>query len=112
MSQIIDLNELVPQPVQVRLGEKEYTIQPPSTAEMFELAELGQTLKKADQSSETELKNMFEALESTVYKIVPELKDVKLLPAQLFKLFEIIAKMATPQATGEPTETLKEEEQQ
>lgn len=110
MAEVIDLNALVPKDRIVKINDKELTIKPPTTEQMFALASLGEKLKDADDADEQTLRNLFKAMEETLYPMVDGLSEVTLLPVQTFKLYEILSNMANPTATGEQTESPKVEQ--
>ena len=105
MSQIIDLNELKPESITVKIADKEVEITPPTTSQVFKLGRLGKKISDTTDSDTEEVENLSKEMVDMIYEIVPELNGIELYTAQVFKLFEIISDLASVKG-GEPS-TLK-----
>jgi len=103
MSEVIDLNALVPQSVTIKIGDpaREIEILPPRTGDLLRMSSVGKQLQDVDKLSAEEIDNLEAELTAVVYKIIPALENQPLASTQLFKLVEIISSMATPPKTKE-----------
>lgn len=101
MSDIIDLDALVPQDVVVKFGGEEISIQPPKTADVLKLGYLGQKLQEGSSLTDAELDKLILELTTKIKNCVPQLADKDLNTAQLLKLVDIISTMAMPPDTKE-----------
>lgn len=96
MSDIVDLDVLIPQEVIIRFGGEEITVPPPKTVQVLKIGLLGQKLQDADKLSNEELEKAISDLSDQVMECVPGLSGKDLNMAQLLKLVEIISNMAIP----------------
>lgn len=97
MSDILDLDALMPKAVTIKFGGEEIAIAPPSTADILQLGYLGQKLQGSEALlQEGKLDTVLSELTDQVYKCIPQLNGKGLSTAQLFKLVEIISEMAIP----------------
>lgn len=99
MSDVIDIDALVPPSVTIKFDGQQVEVQPPKTVDTLRLAALGQKLKDADKLAETEIEKVITDITSTVYKCIPELTNKDFNTAQLLKLVEIIGNMSIPPDT-------------
>lgn len=96
MSDIIDLDALVPASVIIKIGGAEVTVSPPKTGDFLRLGYLGQRLEKAESLGTDELDQLIQQLTDQIIKCIPEIAGQALSSAQLLKLVEIISQMAMP----------------
>lgn len=106
MSQIIDLDQLVPESRYVKIGDREVEIKPPKTVQMFKLGGLGQKMENANKLSPEEMETLVVEMDALIKEIAPELVGIELHASQVFKLIELIGSMVN----GGQTETPKVEE--
>lgn len=96
MTDVLDLDALMPPEVTIKFGDVLITIKPPRTADVLRLGYLGQKLEGAEELSEQELDKVVDDLTNHMYKCIPELANKDFNTAQLLKLVEIISEMAVP----------------
>lgn len=96
MSDVLDLDALVPPQVTIKFGGEEIQVNPPSTIDLLRLGHLGQKLQDAEKLNEEELASAVEGLVKQVQKCIPQLQDKSLNTIQLLKLVEILSAMAVP----------------
>lgn len=96
MSDVIDLDALVPPNITVKFGGEEIQITPPKVADILRLGFLGQKLATPDNIKDNELDKVIEDLTEHVYRCIPQLAGKPLNTPQLLRLVEIIGQMATP----------------
>lgn len=96
MSEIIDLDALIPQSVVIKFGDQNIEVKPPSIGEVLKLGSLGQKLEKADTLPDGELEILLTDLVSHIEKCIPELAGKQLNTAQILKLVGIISQMSVP----------------
>lgn len=96
MSDILDLDALVPPSVVIKFGEKEITVNPPSLADVLKLGSLGQKMQSVGEMAEADATKIVGELTDHVYKCIPELNGGALSTVQLLKLIEIITNMSVP----------------
>lgn len=101
MSDVMDLDALMPDQVTIKFGGENIKINPPKTAAVLRLGFLGQKLQTGEDLSEGDLTQIVDQLTEQVVKCVPELADKELNTAQLLKLVSIISEMAIPPETRE-----------
>lgn len=101
MSDVVDLDALVPIPVTVKFNEQLIEISPPKTGDIMRLGVLGQKMETISVLSEDETTSLINDLTLLVQKIVPQLAGKDFTTAQLLKLVEIISTMAMPPDTKE-----------
>lgn len=95
-SDLTDLDALVPQPRQIKFNNEIINIQPPKTADVLRLGQLGQKLQNTDTVTPEGLDTLVTEITALVYKCVPELQSAALQTPQLLSLIGIISEMATP----------------
>lgn len=96
MSEVLDLDALIPEPVTIKFGGQEFQVAPPKTSDVLKLGYLGQKLQTIEDLPDDEVDEVIEALTLHVRKCIPELGDQPLNTAQLLKLVEIIGQMSVP----------------
>ncbi len=96
MSNVIDLDALVPVNVTIKLGGQEIEIKPPKTVDVLRLGFLAQKLQKPDELKDNELDETLDFMTAQVKKCVPAIESHDLNTAQLLKLVQIISEMAVP----------------
>jgi hypothetical protein len=104
MSQIIDLDALMPEVAIVKYGDKEIKVQPPSVELLLKLSSNAGRFKDADKLSPEELGAVIDAVTDLIYQIIPDLKDVKFNQAQLMALVNLISEMVMPPDSKELAE--------
>jgi hypothetical protein len=96
MSDILDLDALVPPSVVIKFGAKEIEVKPPSLADVLKLGSLGQKMQSVGEMPDGDVDVVVSELTSHIYKCIPELENGTLNTAQLLKLVEIITAMSVP----------------
>lgn len=96
MSDIVDLDALVPQAVKIKFGGSEIEVRPPKTGQVLKLSVLGQKLAEPSLLSTEQIQPIIDDLTTLILECVPELKDSVLTSTQLMKLMEIISEMSVP----------------
>lgn len=96
MSEIIDLDVLLPKEVIIKFGGEELTVPPPTLADVLRLGALSKAMSEIDPSNPDELETATNNITQHLYKCVPALKDKPLNTAQLLKLSTIISSMGMP----------------
>jgi hypothetical protein len=101
MTDVIDLNELVPQARYIKIQDKQIEIKPPKLINLLVLGSLGQKMQDVAGLTADEAGQLTDDLTREVKNCVPELDAIELNVQQLLKLVEIISEMGTPSATKE-----------
>lgn len=96
MSDILDLDALVPPTATIKFGGNEVVVQPPKTADVLALGSLGQKLQDVSALPEAELEKLVADMTGLLQKIIPELAGKELNTQQLLKLMELVSEMAVP----------------
>lgn len=96
MSEVLDLDALVPPSVTIKFGGSEIEVKPPKTGDVLRLGTLGQKLSDASEASAEDVDKLVSMLTEQIGKCIPELAGKEFNTAQLMKLVEIISKMAIP----------------
>lgn len=96
MSDVLDLNALIPQPRKVKFGELEIEIKPPKTADILKLGVAGQKLQNLETLKDDEVDKLVADLTANIYRMVPELNSQELTNGQLFALVGLIVEMGMP----------------
>lgn len=96
MSEVFDLDALVPPSVTVKFNNQEITVAPPKTGDILRLGALGQKMQNINDLNENEADELINKLTEVITKCIPELKDQSLNAQQLLKLVEILSLMAMP----------------
>lgn len=94
MSDIIDLDALMPRAVTIKFQNKEININPPKTGDILRLGKTAQKLQ--DSSESTDIDKDIQDVSDHIYKIIPELNGEQLTTGQLLLLIKIISDMAIP----------------
>lgn len=116
MSDIIDLDALMPPSRTIHFADQDIVIQPPKTGDLLRLGTLGQKMQNASDMTPDEADNLVKDMTAVIYKVIPEINEKPLSTAQLLKLFEILAEMGMPQdapqlkAKGIDENTVKKEQ--
>lgn len=101
MSDIVDLDALLPEAVIVKFDGQEIQIPPPTTADVIRLGSLAGKLENADKLNASELETIISSITTQIYKCVPALDGKPFASAQLLKLVSIISQMAVPKESQE-----------
>lgn len=101
MTEILDLDALVPDSVMIKFGGEEIEVLPPKAVDVFKLGFLGQKMQDAGDMADGEMETTLANLTEHVRKCIPQLAGKELSTAQLLKLVEIISGMAVPPDTKE-----------
>lgn len=96
MSDIIDLDALIPKPATIRFGETDITVQPPKVYTILRIADFWQSTRMASTIPEQELIAALQNLTEEIYKCIPELSGKDLNYAQITTLVEMLTKMTLP----------------
>lgn len=96
MSDVLDLDALVPKTAIVKFDGKEIEIKPPTTGQLLKMASVGGKLQDADKLTPDELTKTIEDFTNQIYELIPELQGRPLNATQLLKLVELINSMAVP----------------
>lgn len=96
MSDVIDLDALVPQPVTIKFDNQEIQLAPPKVGDVLRLGSLAQKIQDIDDVTDGQMETLVNDLTAQVQKCVPELAGKPLTSGQLLKLVEIISRMAIP----------------
>jgi hypothetical protein len=101
VSDITDLDALVPPQATIKFGGKEVTVTPPKTADILKLGALGQKLQNIEGLDDATVDKLVDDLTVVVKHCIPELGDAQLNTPQLLKVMEILSKMAVPPDVAE-----------
>lgn len=96
MSEVIDIDALMPPSVTIKFGGEEVSVSPPSLAALMRIAELGQLLQNASDYTDAELEAGEAKLAVALVKCIPQLEGKELSTPQKLKLVQIISDMSTP----------------
>lgn len=96
MSDVLDLDALVPVSASIKFDGQVVEVKPPKTGDVLRLGFLGQQMEKAGELNDVELEKLIADLTAQVVKVVPELASKELNMAQLLKLAQLIGEMAMP----------------
>lgn len=94
MSEVTDLDALVPAKAYIKFNDQEIEIKPPSTEEVLKLGFLGNKLDNSQDPDEA----VATAREITdiVEQCIPELKGAKMATIQLLKIVALLNDMSVP----------------
>lgn len=101
MSDVIDLDALIPRSARVKFGDQEITVNPPRVATILRIADFWQTTRLAAAIPEKDLEKALDDLKTEIYKCVPELEGQDLSYPQITTLVEMLTKMSLPPETKE-----------
>lgn len=101
MSNVVDLDALIPRPATVRWGDKEITVNPPRVHTVLRIADYWQNIRLATVLPEKELEQGVRDLTTEIIKCIPELAGSELSYAQMTALVELLTKMTLPPETKE-----------
>lgn len=96
MSDLVDLDALIPEAVTVKFDGAEVQISPPSTEDVIRIGAYGQKLQDADGLSTDEISALVQDLTKQIRKCAPGLSDKELSTAQLLTLVRIVSEMSVP----------------
>lgn len=96
MSEVLDLDALIPDSVTIKFGGEEIEVLPPKTADVLKLGFLGQKMQDLGDMPDDQVETVLANLTEHVRKCIPQLAGKELNTAQLLKLVEIISAMAVP----------------
>lgn len=96
MSDVLDLDALVPQPAVIRFGGNEIQVAPPKTADLLQLGALGQKLQNVDKLTDEQTEKLVGDLEQLVVRMVPQLANQTLNTSQLLGVVKLISEMSIP----------------
>lgn len=95
MSEILDLDALLPEPKKVKLSGKILDVYPPTVRQLLRLQRIGQSISDQSLSGEEAEKGMMEALST----IIPALKDddtIDINLDQMLALIDFLQKSSVP----------------
>lgn len=92
---IIDLDALVPDPIQVKFGGQTITVNPPQTGQVLRLSVLAQQLDKVGEPAAIE--EVVNKITEVITACIPELQGKSLNTKQLITLMGTITEMAMPE---------------
>lgn len=101
MSDIIDLDALIPKPAVIRFGDADITVQPPKVYTILRIADYWQISRQATSISEKELIAALQNLKDEIYKCIPELAGQEFSYPQITTLVELLTKMSLPPEKAE-----------
>lgn len=97
MSDLLDLDALLPKSATIKFEGETITVEPPKTADVLRLGYLGEKIKDAGANPEAaNLDGMIEDLTNQIGKCIPQLQGKSLAMGQLLALSQLIAEMAMP----------------
>lgn len=101
MSEVLDLDALVPSSAIVKFDGREVEVMPPKTVDVLKLGSLGQKLQEVKSLTETEVETLVRELQSLIVKVIPDLNGKELNTVQLLNLVKLIGAMSMPPDTKE-----------
>lgn len=101
MSDVLDLDALIPPSVTIKLDGAEIVIKPPKTGDLLKLGFLGQKLQISDPKNEFDSDKTVDEITEIIRRSIPELANKEINTMQLLKLMQIISEMATPPDAAE-----------
>lgn len=101
MSDVLDLDALIPPSVTIKFGGNEIEVKPPQVGDVLKLGYLGQKLQDAGSLPDAEIDKLVGDLTGQVNKCIPELAGKPLSTSQLLKLVQIISDMSVPPDAAE-----------
>ncbi len=104
MSDIVDLDALIPPDVIVHFGGEDITLKQPRVADVLRLGTIGDKLQKIDSLNDEQVDALVATMTTIVKSVAPQLADKDLSTNQLLKLVEIIGEMSTPPDVKEADE--------
>lgn len=96
MSEITDLDALIPEKRVIKYEKEEISVPPPKTGDLLRLGTLAQKMAEVESLDDVELNKAVLDLTSQVYKMIPALDGKTLNLAQLQALIQILSEMAVP----------------
>lgn len=96
MSDVLDLDALMPKKATIKINGAEIDVVPPTVADVLKLGYLGQKLADGSKLPPEELDKLVTDLTDQIYKCVPQLNGTDLNLAQLLKVVDLINEMAMP----------------
>lgn len=96
MSEVLDLDALVPQTLKVKIGDETFDVPPPSLQDILKLGALSQRMSKFDPDNMDVGAEMVAELTEQVYACAPALKGRNLNMAQLLGLVRALTELSTP----------------
>lgn len=97
MSEIIDLDSVMPQPQLLRLGGKDVYINPPTVAQILVLVRLNSDFMDSDHSNYEAMKAASLKLQNHLRILVPGLPEGELDAFTQRRLIEILFQLAKPE---------------
>lgn len=101
MSEVIDLDALIPQEVTIRFGGEELKIPPPNLEDVMRIGSLSQQMSKIDPENLDSATTTVTQLTNLIKKCVPALENKSLNSVQLMKLVNILTEMSVPKDAKE-----------
>jgi hypothetical protein len=101
MSNIVDLDALLPEVRIIKYENDEIKIPPPKTGDLLKLGVLAQKMANVEDIKDDELQQRLLDLMMHVYKMIPALNERPLNLLQLQTLIQILSEMATPKDVKE-----------
>lgn len=101
MSDVIDLDALIPRNATIKFDGKEVTVNPPRVHTVLRVADYWQNIRLATVLPEKDLEQGVKDLTAEIIKCIPELEGTELSYAQMTSLVELLTKMTLPPETKE-----------
>lgn len=98
---ILDLNDLIPQPRIIKNGDQEFEVKPPTTAQVLKLGVLGSKMQDLANLKDDEIESLVSDLTDTIRAIIPELGATSFNTTQLMALLNLIMDMGMPKEAKE-----------
>lgn len=100
MADILDLNNLIPEAVKIKIDEEELELQPPTLRTLMAINKL--SLKASDEETPADMVDQIQNdLKAELVRICPGLDKHELNTNQLLALATKVAEMSQPQKGGE-----------
>lgn len=97
----LDLDKLVVPSKRVRLNGEIILVYAADVQSLFKLMRFKSTLGNVDKMTEEDASKVFEEFRTLLETIIPSLKDKHITFDQLFKLMDLVIKMAVPNSLDE-----------
>lgn len=101
MSDVVDLDALLPEVRIIKYENEEIKVPPPKTGDLLKLGVLAQRMANVEDLKDEDLQKRVLDLTLHVYKMIPALNERPLNLPQLQILIQILSEMATPKDVAE-----------